>query len=68
MEFVKEGGSVCIIARNKKDLDKTAGELVKRQDQRRASPLNSIACDATDMKKLQPLIEALSKKTASRTT
>jgi 3-dehydrosphinganine reductase len=61
LEFVKSGGSVCIIARNKKDLDKTTGELVKARISE-SQIVEHIACDTTDMKKLQPLIGAFIKK------
>ncbi|MBP7735259.1 MAG: SDR family oxidoreductase [Spirochaetes bacterium] len=61
MEFVSGGGSVCIVARNKKDLQSAADEISKA----RASDTQTvatIACDTTDMKKLKPLIEGYIKK------
>jgi 3-dehydrosphinganine reductase len=61
LEFVKGGGSVLIIARDKNDLDRTAAELTTAragEDQF----VESISCDATDMKKLEPLIENFIRK------
>ena len=56
MEFVTGGGSVLIIARNKSDLEKTAAELKKARADT-SQFVESAACDTTDMKKLQPVIE-----------
>ncbi|HPG50752.1 MAG TPA: SDR family oxidoreductase [Spirochaetota bacterium] len=61
LEFVKGGGSVCVIARNKKDLERTAGELDTARTVDSQS-VTSIVCDATDIKKLRPRIDAFIKK------
>ncbi|HPV42141.1 MAG TPA: SDR family oxidoreductase [Spirochaetota bacterium] len=61
LEFVKGGGSVCIIARNKNDLKKAADEISKARISGTQS-VTTISCDTTDMKKLKPLIEAHIKK------
>jgi len=61
LEFVKAGGSVCIIARNKNDL-KTASDEISNARIIDSQSVTTISCDTTDMKKLKPLIEAHIKK------
>ncbi len=61
LEFVKHGGSACVIARNKKDLEKTTGVLRSAMAVD-GQTVTSIACDATDIKKLRPLVDAYIKK------
>ncbi len=56
IEFVSNGGSVCIIARNKKDLQNAADEIRNARTGGNQS-VETIACDTTDMKKLKLLIE-----------
>jgi 3-dehydrosphinganine reductase len=56
MEFVKGGGSVCIIARNKNDLEKTADDLRSARVGENQF-VESIACDATDMAGLKPRLD-----------
>ncbi len=61
VEFIKNGGSVCIIARNKKDLQIAAAEINQARVDNTQS-VTAISCDTTDMKKLKPLLEGYIKK------
>jgi 3-dehydrosphinganine reductase len=61
IEFVKNGGSVCIIARNRNDIKKAAEEINKARINDTQS-VTTISCDTTDMKKLKPLLEGYIKK------
>jgi 3-dehydrosphinganine reductase len=53
--FVQLGGSVCLIARGREELNKVAGECnkLKRED---SQFVEVISCDTTDMSKLKPLL------------
>jgi 3-dehydrosphinganine reductase len=55
-EFVRLGASVCIIARDP-DVLSNAAEEIKTQLQTNSQHVETIACDATDMQVLKPLIE-----------
>lgn len=61
IEFVKQGGSVCIIARNKKDLETASGEMRSARIND-SQAVTALTCDSTDMKKLRPLLENFIKK------
>src|SRR5208283_4175297 len=61
VEFVKNGGNVCIIARNKKDLNDAAG-VMKKTRESEGQTVTAISCDTTDMKRLKPLLEDFVKK------
>ena len=54
-EFVKSGGSVCIIARKKTDLRRAVDEISKLR-MHESQSVESISCDATDMKLLGTLL------------
>ncbi len=55
-EFVTRGGSVCIIARNRPDLDRTAHDLsVARVND--TQTISTISCDTTKMEELRPAME-----------
>ncbi len=55
-EIVKLGGSVCINARRRERLNEAKKELESlKKDE--SQFIETISCDATDMKKLKPLIE-----------
>ena len=60
-EFVKNGGSVCIIARNKDDLHDAVNSIEKARLSKNQS-VTSIACDTTNFEKLKPLLENFIKK------
>lgn len=56
IEFVTMGGSVCIIARNARDLESAARELSDaRLDE--SQRIATISCDTTDMARLRPAME-----------
>ncbi len=60
-EFVKRGGSVCIIARKKSDLSRAAAEISSfRHDS--SQTVDYIACDATRMKRLNAQLARFIKK------
>lgn len=59
--FIKLGGSICIIARDEQILRKTLEECVKLRNNE-SQFIESIACDATDMDKLKPLLIDMIKK------
>ncbi|MBN1495409.1 MAG: SDR family oxidoreductase [Spirochaetes bacterium] len=61
IEFVKNGGSAYIIARNKKDLLAAAEEIQRAcsSDTQNVIPL---ACDTTDMKAFMPLLDDIIRK------
>lgn len=61
IEFIKNGGSVCVIARNKTDLKNAADEISKARINEDQS-VTTISCDTTDMKKLKPLLDNFIKK------
>ncbi len=61
IEFVKGGGSVCVIARNKNDLKKADDDISSMRINNTQS-VTTISCDTTDMKKLQPLLDNYMKK------
>jgi 3-dehydrosphinganine reductase len=61
MEFVKKGGSVCIIARNKGELN-NAVEAMKKARISDSQSVTAISCDTTDMEKLKPMLENFIKK------
>ncbi len=50
-EFAKNGGNVCIIARDKKDLQKAADDISKLCINQRQTVL-AISCNAADMKQI----------------
>jgi len=54
-EFVKSGGSVCIIARKKTDLRRAVDEISKLR-MHDSQSVESISCDAADMKLLGTLL------------
>jgi 3-dehydrosphinganine reductase len=60
-EFVKNGGNVCIIARNKDDLNNAANALEKARLGKGQS-VTAISCDTTNLEKLKPLLENFIKK------
>ena len=60
-EFVRRGGTVCIIARNVKDLERAADEMRSLQPDA-ADRVSARACDTTDMKEIKRLIDDLVKK------
>jgi 3-dehydrosphinganine reductase len=60
-EFVKNGGSVCIIARNKDDLNTAANSIEKARFSKGQS-VTAISCDTTNLEKLKPLMENFIKK------
>ncbi|MBN2158695.1 MAG: SDR family oxidoreductase [Spirochaetes bacterium] len=59
-EFVRMGGSVCIIARSKSGLADAEKEITHSCAGLRT--VTSISCDTTDMKRLKPLLEDHIKK------
>ena len=61
MEFVKNGGNVCIIARNKDDLN-NAEVAMKKARISDGQYVAAISCDTTDMKTLKPLLDDFIKK------
>ncbi|OHD65785.1 MAG: hypothetical protein A2176_14355 [Spirochaetes bacterium RBG_13_51_14] len=61
MEFVKNGGSVCVIARNKRDL-KSMAESATNTRVSDTQSITAISCDTTDMKALKPFLEGYIKK------
>ncbi len=61
IEFVKNGGNVCIIARNKKDLFQAAEEIQKARSSA-SQAVTAIPCDTTDMKALARLLDSFIKK------
>jgi len=60
-EIIKRGGNVCIIARNKKDLDSAYKELIANRINENQT-IDSISCDTTVIKKLKPLLSDFIKK------
>lgn len=60
IEFVKKGGNVCIIARNKKDLLLASKEIQQARSNESQS-VTAISCDTTDMKALAPLLNTFIK-------
>lgn len=60
-EFVKNGGNVCLIARNKDDLQSAVNSIEKARPSKSQS-VTSIACDTTNYEKLKPLLENFIKK------
>lgn len=61
IEFVKNGGSVCIVARNKNDLNR-ASEEIQRARLSDDQTVTALACDTTDMEALSPLFNDFIKK------
>lgn len=61
IEFVKNGGNVCIIARNKKDLFQAAEEIQKARSSA-SQAVTAIPCDTTDMEALARLLDSFIKK------
>ncbi len=61
IEFVKNGGNVCIIARNKKDLFQAAEEMQKARSST-SQAVTAIPCDTTDMEALARLLDSFIKK------
>ncbi len=60
-EMAKLGAQVCIIARNKKDLD-TAQKEISEYKINPDQLVEAISCDTTDEKKLEPLLKKFIKK------
>lgn len=60
-KFVQSGGSVCIIARNKDDLNNAANSFEKVRINK-SQYVATIACDTTNFEKLKPLLENHIKK------
>jgi 3-dehydrosphinganine reductase len=60
-EFVKYGGSVCIIARKKTDLTNAVHEISNLRIEK-GQRIDAIACDATDMKLLNNQLARYIKK------
>ena len=56
-EFLRLGGSVCVIAREPEALQRAAGAMAALCHHE-GQFVETIACDATDMERLQPLLEA----------
>ena len=61
IEFVKKGGSVCLIARNKDDLNNAVRAMEKARLSKSQS-VAAISCDTTNLEKLKPLLEGFIKK------
>lgn len=61
LAFVKRGGSVCIIARDRKDLEQASAEIGRARINNRQS-VSAISCDTTDIKKLKPLVDSYIEK------
>jgi 3-dehydrosphinganine reductase len=61
VEFARGGGNVCIIARNRKDLDEAA-LMINNSRASSSQTVTAISCDTTDMKLLQPLLDDFIRK------
>jgi 3-dehydrosphinganine reductase len=61
IEFVRNGGSVCVIARNKSDLLQASEEIHKERADKNQS-VTTLSCDTTNMQALAPLLEDYIKK------
>lgn len=55
-EFVRQGGSVCIIARNARDLE-VAADTMRKLRPDAANRVTARSCDTTDMKKIKGIID-----------